>query len=250
MKSKLISSPSERSERTALKRYTILRFLKTNYFTTAEIAGLLLGINSRQGVHTTLVAMERDGLLRRESVEANNRRWMLWGITPHGQAMAFDPAAGEEPEYKYFEAGRVGLSVLMHTLDLQRLSILAERAGWTDWRLGDRLSKWQAGQSRPDALVTSPSGVTISVECERNIKSLKRINRVLLDRLQAIKRGDFSHCVWLCPTKDQANRLQAITLSIKELNIAGTAIQIQERHRATLHFAAFEDFPNNILKGV
>jgi hypothetical protein len=190
--------------------------------------------------------MERDGLLRRETVEANNRRWTLWGITSHGQAMAFDPANNEQPESKYFEAGRVGLSVLVHTLELQRLSIMADRAGWTDWRLGDRLGKWQAGQSRPDALVTSPVNIVFALECERTIKTVKRYEAILVDRLQAIKRGDFAHCVWLCPTRDQAERLRAIISSITELNVAGSRIQIQDRHRATLHFAAFEDFPNNI----
>jgi DNA-binding MarR family transcriptional regulator len=244
MNSKLISSPSDRAARTALKRYTLLNFLKSNYYTTADIAGLLLGISSRQGVHSTLVSMERDGLLRRETVEANSRRWTLWGITPHGQAMAFDPDKNEEPESKYFEAGRVGLSVLAHTLELQRLSIVAERAGWTDWCFCDRLGKWQAGQSRPDALVTSPAGVIFALECERTIKTFKRYQTVLGDRLQAAKRGDFAHCVWLCPTREQAKRLHAIILAIKELNVAGTVVQVQDRHRAILHFAAFEDFPN------
>lgn len=246
MSSKLIASPSDRAARTALKRYMLLRFLRTNYYTTADIAGLLLSISSRQGVHSTLVAMERDGLLKRETVEANNQRWTLWGITPHGQAMAFNPANNEQPESKYFEAGRVGLTVLAHTLELQRLSIMADRAGWTDWHLGDRLGKWQAGQSRPDALVTSPDGIVFAVECERTIKTVKRYEAILVDRLQAIKRSDFTHCVWLCPTRDQAERLRAIIASITELNVAGTCIQIQDRHRATLHFAAFEDFPNNI----
>lgn len=246
MKSKLIASPSDRAARIALKRFSLLRFLRLNLYTIADIVGLLLNISSRQGVHTTLLAMERDGLLRRETVDANNRHWTLWGITPHGQALAFDPANNEQPESKYFEAGRVGLSVLAHTLELQRLSIRADRAGWTDWRLGDRLGKWQAGQSRPDALVQSPAGVVYAVECERTIKTVKRYEAILVDRLQAIKRGDFAHCVWLCQTRDQADRLRAIIASITELNVAGSRIQIQDRHRATLHFAAFEDFPNNI----
>jgi hypothetical protein len=190
--------------------------------------------------------MERDGLLKRETVEANSRRWTLWGITSHGQAMAFDPEKNEQPESKYFEAGRVGLSVLAHTLELQRLSIKAKRAGWTNWIFCDRLSKWQAGQSRPDALVTAPTGIVIALECERTIKTVKRYEAILVDRLQSIRRGDFAHCVWLCPTPDQAKRLHAIILCIKELNVAGSIVQIQDRHRATLHFTAFEDFPNMI----
>jgi hypothetical protein len=242
----LISSPTARAERTADKRKIILRFLRKNYYTTAEITGLLIGISSRQGIHTTLLAMERDDLLRRETVEANNRRWTLWGITPHGQAMAFDPINGEQPESKYFEAGRVGLTVLAHTLDLQRLGILAERAGWVDWQLGDQLDKWQAGQSRPDALVTTSYGMRIALECERTIKTSKRYEVILSDRLQAIKRGEFSRCLWLCPTRDQATRLQAIISRIKDVAVAGIRVPIQERHLVSLMFAAYENFPDKI----
>ena len=236
--------PTERAARTAEKRQLLLRFLRTNYYTTADIAGLLLGITSRQGVHTTLSAMERDDLLRREVVEANSRRWTLWGITPHGQAMAFDPANGEQPERKYFEAGRVGLSVLAHTLDLQRFSILAERAGWTDWQFGDQLEKWQAGQSRPDALLTAPGGVRIALECERTIKTVKRYEAILSDRLQAIKRGEFARCLWLCPTRDQATRLKTIIVGIKNVAVGGTRAPILERHLASLSFAPYEEFPD------
>ena len=242
----LIASPSERSTRIAEKRYTLLRFLRKNYFTTAEIVGLLIDISSRQGVHTTLAAMERDGLLRRETVEANSRRWTLWGVTSHGQAMAFNPENGELPESKYFETGRVGLTVLAHTWDLQRFSILAARAGWTDWQLGDQLGKWQAGQSRPDAIVTSPSGVVFALECERTIKTVKRYETILADRLQAIKREDFARCVWLCPTQEQAQRLRAIITNIKDVAVSGMRVQIQERHRAVLSFASFEYFPETI----
>jgi hypothetical protein len=246
MSSHLIASPSERADRIAAKRYVLLRFLRHNYYTTADTVGLLMNINSRQGIHTTLLAMERDGLLRRDTVETNGKHWTLWGITPHGQAAAFDPKAGEQPESRYFEIGRVGLSVLAHTLDLQRLGIHAERAGWSDWQLGDSLDKWQRGQSRPDAIVKSPCGIVYALECERTIKTIKRYQIILADRLQAIKRGEFARCIWLCQTQDLTERLQAIITSIKDVPLTGTRVQIEERHLAVLSFATYQDFPNNI----
>ncbi|MBK6906343.1 MAG: hypothetical protein IPH08_04240 [Rhodocyclaceae bacterium] len=236
----LLSSPVERAARTASKRQALLRFLRKNYYTSAEIAGMVMGIASRQGVHTTLAAMERDDMLRRETVEANGRKWTLWGITAHGQALAFNPDAGEQPESKYFEAGRVGLTVLAHTLDLQRISIQVERAGWTDWKLGDRLEKWQANVSRPDALATSPQGNLVAIECERTIKTVKRYEAVLADRLQAIKRGQFQRCVWLCPTHELSTRLQTIITSIKDVVVAGSRVPIQERHLSLLAFGGYE----------
>ncbi|RLJ64766.1 hypothetical protein DFR35_1412 [Sulfurisoma sediminicola] len=238
--------PQERAARITEKRQALLRFLRKNLYTSAEIAGLLLGISSRQGVHTTLAAMERDELLRRETVEANGRRWTLWGITSHGQAFAFDPDNGEQPESKYFEAGRVGLTVLAHTLDLQRVSILAERAGWTEWLLGDQMEKWHASQSRPDALTTSPSGIRFAIECERTIKTVKRYEVILSDRLQAIKRGQFARCLWLSPTPELSSRLRAIVTGIKDIPVAGTRAQIEDRHLETLMFASYQDFPENV----
>ena len=235
--------PSERVERTSLKRKLLLRFLRINLFTSAEIAGLLIGVKSRQGIHTTLLALEKDELLRREVFEINGRRWTLWGITSHGQAFAFDPDLGEIPESKYFEHGRVGLSVLAHTLDIQRLSIIAAQFGWTNWQLGDRIEKWQAGQSRPDVIVKAPSGCTVALECERTIKTAKRYQVVLSDRLQAMKRGEFARCIWLCPTQDLANRLKMIITAIKYVSVAGTQVAIQERHHSLLCFAAYSDFP-------
>lgn len=242
----LISSPAVRAARTASKRHALLRFLRRNYYTTAEIAGLVMGIGSRQGVHTTLAAMERDDLLRHETVEANGRKWTIWGITSHGQALAFNPYAGEQPESKYFEVGRVGLTVLAHTLDLQRISIQVESAGWTDWQLGDRIEKWQADVSRPDALTTSPQGSRVAIECERTIKTVKRYEVVLADRLQAIKRGQFQRCVWLCPTRELAVRLQAIITGIKDVVVAGSRVPIQERHLALLAFGGYENLSQTI----
>ena len=246
MPGQLISSPTTRAARVAEKRQILLRFLRRNYFTTADTASLLLGISSRQGVHTTLVAMERDDLLRRETVEAHGRRWTLWGITPHGQAFAFNPASGEQPESRYFEMGRVGLTVLGHTIDLQRLCILAEYAGWTEWQYGDQVSQWQAGQSRPDAIAVSPKGIRCALECERTIKTAKRYERILADRLQAIKRGAFSRCVWLCPTRELSHRLRIIIQGIADVTVAGIRVTVQDRHRANLMFAAYEDFPNRL----
>ena len=239
-------SPQERAARIAEKRQALLRFLRNNIYTTAEIAGLLLGISSRQGVHTTLAAMERDEFLRRECVEANGRRWTLWGITSHGQAFAFNPDRGEQPESKYFEVGRVGLTVLAHTLDLQRISLLAERAGWGEWMLGDQIEKWHASQSRPDALTTSPSGIRFAIECERTIKTVKRYEVILSDRLQAIKRGQFARCLWLSPTPELSSRLMAVVTGIKDIPVAGTRAQIEDRHLATLMFASYQYFTENV----
>ncbi|MCL4470127.1 MAG: hypothetical protein M1547_03095 [Gammaproteobacteria bacterium] len=208
--------PAERAARVAQKRAALLGFLRDELYTTATVVGQLLGLNSRQAIHTTLTAMERDELVRRETVTTPaGRRVTLWGITSHGQAFAFDPAS-EVPQERYFEPGRVGLTVLQHTMDLQTLRLQAEVAGWAGWMLGDRMGKWAKNQSRPDAIVADPQGIKWGIECERTIKTRKRYEAILKDRLLAIKQGTVNKVVWLCPTEEQSNRLKAIIRSIPD----------------------------------
>ena len=84
--------PDQRKERTAAKRMAILRLLREEIYTTREVVQELLGVAATPA-KLTLAAMVRDGLLRMEQVDCpNGWRPFLWGITPEGQAMAFDPA--------------------------------------------------------------------------------------------------------------------------------------------------------------
>lgn len=237
--------PLERTARAAEKRRLLLRFLRDELYTTADIVALLLGLKQRQAAYVTLASMERDGLLRREQVQTpDGWRVTLFGITPHGQAFAFDHAAGEAPVDRCFEPGRVGLTVLRHTLDLQRLRLACMAAGWRDWIAGDRVAEWTAGQGRPDAIVTSPSGQRFAVECERTIKTTKRYQSILADRLQAARRGDFDKIVWVCPTAEQAARLATIIRSISYVPIAGQQVAIdRERHHQALIFTHYGEWP-------
>lgn len=210
---RLIKNPAERAARSAEKRQSLLRFLKDEVYTNADIVGLLLGLNSRQAVHATLTSMERDGLVTRATVETESgRKATLWGITPEGQFLAFDPAT-EKPESRYFEPSRVGLSILLHTLDAQKIRILAERAGWSNWIKGDRVGL-AVKQGRPDALLTSPTGEVVALEIERTHKTYKRYQAILLERLRQIRAEKFSKCVWLVPSQAKAERLRVVFKTI------------------------------------
>lgn len=243
--SKTLLPPVERAERQAEKRRLLLRFLRDELYTTADIVALLLSLKQRQAAYVTLASMERDGLLRREQVQTpDGWRVTLFGITAHGQAFAFDHAAGEAPVDRCFESGRVGLTVLRHTLDLQRLQIACATAGWSDWVAGDRVAEWAKGQGRPDAIVTSPAGLRCAIECERTIKTTKRYQSILADRLQAARRGDFDKIVWVCPTAEQAGRLATIVRSIRYVPIAGQQVAIDPaRHHQALIFTNYGEWP-------
>lgn len=239
--------PAERTARVVQKRQLILSFLREEIYTTREVVQELLGVTPSPA-KATLAAMARDGLLRCEQVECPNgwRPW-LWGITAEGQAMAFDPGTQAHVD-KVFEPGRIGLTVLNHTIHLQLARIRAQRHGWTDWISGDRMGKWQAGEGRPDAIAVSPSGERLAVEMELTMKTTKLYQSVLFSRLRDIKAGKFDRCVWISPDADRCKRLRSIILGIDQFSreFAGrkqTIIIDPSTHHPKLAFVSFDDWP-------
>ncbi len=238
MKGRLLP-PAERALRIATKEHSLLRFLRTEHYTTSDIAGQVMGLNSRQATHSTLKRIESRELIRAAQIElATGRRIVLWGITAHGQAQAY--VIGEEtPLDRVFEPGRVGQTVIQHTLDLQRLRLQVEAAGWTDWLAGDRIGKWTKGEARPDALVTNLTGEHLAIEVERTTKTRKRYACLIVDRLLAIKAGRFSRVIYACPTMEQATRLAGLFATLQDVTVHGQRVSLTERHRAAFAFTDY-----------
>lgn len=235
-----------RVARTICKQHMILRFLRDELFTTQDIAGILLSISSRQAVHKTLTKYEKEGLIRRVTVQLPDlSRLTLWGITSHGQGWAFDPQREDNPNDKVFEPARVALSVLRHSLDIQRLRIIAERAGWTDWSPCDRISgKWSSGTKRPDVIALDPRRSVTAIEVERSFKSHKRYEVILAGYLMAIKRQEIDRVIWISPSKDFCHRLRSIITGFKDLPVAGQKVTIDpDRHHINLFFADYAQWP-------
>lgn len=240
--------PSERKERTAAKRQAILRLLRDEIYTTREVVQELLGV-APTPAKMTLAAMARDGLLRMEQVDCpSGWRPFLWGITAEGQAMAFDPAT-EQPGERVFEPGRVGLTVVRHTITIQRCRIRAERCGWTNWQAGDRLGHWGKDQGRPDAIATAPNGERLAIEVEHTLKTTKRYEAVLWDRLRQVKAGNFERICWLTDDADRAQRLEAIIKNITEFTREHAGQKHHVRidpavHHPRLIFKPLADWPD------
>ncbi len=239
--------PAARKERTAEKRRAVLRLLRDEIYTTREVVQELLGV-APTPAKMTLSAMVRDGLLRMEQVQCpNGWKPFLWGITAHGQALAFDE--GEQPMDRVFEPGRVGLTVVKHTITIQLARLRAERQGWKNWQSGDRLAKWEKDQGRPDAIATSPTGEVVAVEVELTMKTTKRYESVLFDRLRQIKAEHFAKVVWLSPDLDTSRRLESIIKNIREFDREHAGVKQHviidpDRHHPCLKFMAIENWPN------
>lgn len=240
----LISSPKERSSRRDAKRWTVLRFLRQHLWSSQDILQDAMGLESRQAAHKTLVRLESELLIRRHTFDALGGKITLWGITEHGQALAFD-LVSEQPFSSYFEPSKVSEQNLRHELELQRLRLRAEACGWTDWIDGNRIGNINKNEKRPDAIATDTQGKRTAVECERTLKVTRRYSQHLASYLRSIKAGDIARVVWVAPSQELAARLQKIIFSIKTVRVAGQNVAIDPgRHHQHLHFTSYDRWPN------
>lgn len=237
----LISDPKERAAKAAEKRRAVLRYLRDETWTTAELLGKVMGIKTRQTIHRTLTGMERDELIKRHSLPIAGRVSLtLWGITPHGLAHAWD----EDEEYQdrpHFEPGRLALSRVPHQVDLQRARLQAEAAGWTEWERGERLGFKPV--IRPDAITTRPDGLRVAIEVERTVKTRKRYQAIIRDHLTQIKEQKWAGVLYLCP-EGIGPRVKRIFDSIEYVVIDGQRVPLEGAHRKRFKFVALEEWPN------
>ena len=232
----------ERKARQADKRVRLLRFLREEIWSTPEILAQVLRLHSRQAVWKSLRQFESEELVRCHEHSALGGRILIWGITAHGQAVAFNPDS-ETAIRHYFEPSKVSEFTFRHSLDIQRLRIAAESLGWMNWRNGQTLGAIEKGMNRPDAIANDPAGVKVALECERTIKTVKRYQAILSGYLQAIKRAEFSRVIWVCPTADLAIRLRSIVYGIQSVAVNGQRVPIDpSRHHENLQFQDYASF--------
>lgn len=236
----LISDPVERAAATAQKRRAVLRFLRDETWSVPDVLAQVAGITSRQGIHSTLKAMERDELVKYHSLPIAGRRDLpTWGITSHGLAFSWDES--EEIENRpRFEPSRLSLSRVPHQIDLQRARLAAEAAGWTDWQRGERLGF--NPPIRPDAVVTTPKGVRVAIEVERTIKTRQRYQQILGSHLEAIRAQQWLGVIYVTPD-GMAERLRRFVEAVPYILENGERKELNESHRRRFRFLELAQFP-------
>ena len=240
----LIASPSERMARKEEKEHKILRFLRDQIWSTPEILGEVANVKARQTIHQTLSRMEKQDLITRHQLESLGGKKTVWGITNHGQICAFDPDADEAPNQNYFDPSRVAETTAHHHIGIQKIRLVAEKSGWSNWIDGNTLKASTKDGKRPDALFTSPSGIRCAIEFERSFKTIKRYEAILSTYLQTLKQGDVDGVVWICPDLKFKKRLEKIMLGIKKVNVRGQSVLIEpSRHHCKLVFVTINEWP-------
>ena len=219
----LIRDPHLRLQIHAQKQTKILHWLKTEIYSSSEILALMLGLNHRQSLHKLLMTMQEQGLIRYAKVPVVGGYQNLWGITEHGQALAYDPSKNATPSAKVFEPGRISALRLKHILGLQKMKWQAQQADWTGWKNCDRgvrpQGKSEKLRHRPDVLVIDPAGLVIAVELELTFKTVKRYAEEVIQShaRQIYVEKNYQHILWVCPTAEDVRRMKNLLNQATEL---------------------------------
>jgi len=240
----LLLPPADRRLRHLAKQHAALRFLNQTVYSVAETLGRVMGLHAVQPAYRALHGMERERLITRGEVQLHGVKFRLYGITPHGQAVA-EAEVGAPRNDRYFLPSRVPVSCLVHFLGLQKLHLAAVDEGWREWHYCDiEEAAYANDQPRPDAVARDRTGVRWAIEYERTLKTPKRYPEILARHLKAIKAGRADRVVWVCDTEPRMEHLRKTILAIKEVPVtADKMVVIEPRHRARLSFAAIRDFP-------
>jgi DNA-binding HxlR family transcriptional regulator len=205
-------------ERKREKTMLVLRFLRTTIYSTSEILGSVMGITTRSPIHRTLKSMERLNLIQ----SARNDNFggkTLWGITAAGQRYCLQD--GDEEIAKFFNPSKVSSSTFIHYLDIQRVHIALQKAGWKDFSYPDKLPRphLKGGKlapeskylTRPDLLAINPDQVRGAIEMERFVKSERRYEEhIIPGHVRKLNAGEYSFVLWIARTPEQQETLQDV----------------------------------------
>lgn len=228
---------SERIQRSTQKRQHLLNYLCSEGWTDIQTAALLLGL-SDDATGTTLRAMLRDELVVREEIEVNSGIVTVWGIAPRGIAECH-PSPSRLVEH---QIGRLRGANIKHNLGVQRLRLVAQRAGWTDWLSGRSVHETSL-PIYPDAIATDPAGFRVAIELERNVKSAKRRAEVLAGHVQVMaQQKKWYRVLYVCDDRCRAETLEPLYMSQKKIRTSAGEAEFTDKHRARFQFVNFNDF--------
>ncbi|WP_340676203.1 MobC family replication-relaxation protein [Paraperlucidibaca sp.] len=233
----LIKSYDERIARQTSRHNLVLRFLRDEIWSSSQVLTELLG-GTPALTSKTMSQLERLGHVLRHQPQP--LRQLLWGITPHGLAHAWNDE--ERMQIRaYFEPSKLSPLAIPHHLDIQHARLRAQRAGWSDWIPESILPRGLA--KRPDAVVVAPDGRKIAIEVERHVKTVKRYEAIFSAYLQAIRRKEYDEIHYIVPDRKLAVRLQRVFGLITAVPVIGDRVQLNEKHRARFRVSSREEWP-------
>ena len=240
---------AEIHERADAKRERLLRWVRDESFIDATVAAALLAASPRTASRT-LAALVQADLLRLHLVDGRP----IWIMTPRGALESW--REGDDPTDTGFD-GRIAESTLRHAIACQRARLRAEAAGWAAWRSDKQIRREAAALleakqptpwlRQPDALATTPGGLTVAVEVERSPKTSKQYAQIMAGYLQMRRAGTIDEVHYLAESQRLADRLAGLCAGIKSLTIRGTAIALRPEHHCVFRFFHLDTWPERTL---
>ncbi len=243
----LITNPAKRVARALEKRRLVLRFLRDEIWTSADIVGMLLGI-SYPAAHILLKVMERDGLTTSSEMFVRSKRGaqraVLHGITAQGLAYAWDMTEVQESRHPW-EPSKTNPLFVPHNIETQRARLRATHKGWHTWRPARALMGLGLPKL-PDGEVVDPSGLKVAVEIEREIKTDKRYEAVIGAYVAQMKKDErWDRVDYLCPDVEFAARLARVFGRLKQLRLEGqTGVPAKVGNLEQVHLDRFRFYSN------
>lgn len=246
--SNLISSKAERDRIKAEKQSKVLSFLLEERFSTAAVLALLLKMTPN-GVHRTLLKMEKEGLIKLHTVDFELSAWNLkiWGLMPKGALLAADM----NEDLNFFEVGRTKPITIAHSLALQRVKVIALINRWVEWESSSKMLK-KANENRstwiqvPDAVARSPKGRKVAVELERTVKTPKRYVEILANYAEMMSMGIIDEVIYVCPAQLTA-RLERLFHRIEKIIFKGKVIPTPSGLLERFYFISYEEWEKRAM---
>ena len=230
---------AEQKERIARKRDTLLKFLASEGFSSLPILAEVIQLG-KPATCKTLAQLSKLGMVSSLNVPAGAGWIKVYFLTAHGRAMAADPGEIDQG-WRDVDVSRVAPSTVGHTLDCQRLRLMLEASGWTNWQTDRQLHAMQLAKI-PDALASTPHGQLAALEVERTIKTKKRYAAILAEYILMINSEKIQSIHYFCPAPGVAERVERIFRSISSITIKNTTWAVQP---AWLQRFSFQAFPTS-----
>ena len=164
----------------------------------------------------------------------------FWGITRKG-IVEYQVISGISSDRPAFIKSMLNPKSILHRLDLQRLRLVAERAGWSQWQAQRPASLMEKDQIYPDATVRRPDSKRVAIEVERSVKTKGDYPKIMLGHLVARRTGHWDLVCYLSPDQATANRLRNIFSEIDELVYEGLKVAVTDEHRAVFQFYSYDE---------
>lgn len=252
----LLMPHAARMARHTEKTLMVLQFLREEMWSSTHVLSVLLGV-AYSTTHQLMKRMSDAQLIKSVPMFiAGTRgatRVVLHGITHHGLAMSF-PLDSTTEIGRVWEPSKISPLFVPHQLELQEARLRAQGAGWQSWRPA-RLLSGMGLPKLPDAETIDPDGVSVAIELERHIKSLRRYEVVIGSYILVIKQQRrWQRIDYLCPNLELAHRLSHAFSRVEQVRVEATATHpgrcgpIEQTHLDLFRFYAVEDWPSGPYK--